>query len=182
MLGAILFHWRWGNKRIDAGCCLVPGGLVTISGILPVECPHGRTLDVCPMAGFGGPWRKLFTLFAGACTRGALPAGGGCTLPGFIGMNARRNLDLAGQCQLCLGNHSGRFGTALVFSFNLAVTYEDLEKLTRGPGGHYERYLDIRHAAARKNGRGPRGPRRMKLRRGCRGQGIDAPSGILRRR
>jgi hypothetical protein len=157
LIGGIVLGWYWNQRRIAAGFAWFIITWLPISGIFPLNAPMAEHWMYMPMAGFWWALAELiFLLFKRPPMRQLAYAVVLILSIVFIVMSAQRNVDWHDNVSLFRATLRENPDSARVH-FNLAVTYQDIEKNYVGARRHYKQYLRIQAAKHAKDPSGTGG-------------------------
>lgn len=143
LLGAAVFAWRAGHRRIALGIAWFLITWLPISGVFPLNAPMAEHWLYVPMAGL---WWALFEGISRVAVapraRLAASAAVACFALVLLHATIARNEEWGSNESLFRATLRENPNTVRV-AYNLAVTYEDLDKDPAGARRAYEHILDL---------------------------------------
>lgn len=147
IIGGAVFAWRAGHRRITLGLVWFVVTWLPISGIFPLNAPMAEHWLYVPMAGFWWALLEALALVTPA-PRARMAASAAVGVLALVLLHATivRNEDWGSNESLFRATLRENPNTVRV-AYNLAVTYEDLDKNPAGARRTYEHILALYDAA-----------------------------------
>ncbi len=152
IIGGAILAWRKGHRRITLGLTWFLVTWLPISGIFPLNAPMAEHWLYVPMAGFWWALLEALVLLTPA-PRARMAASAAVGVLALVLLHATivRNDDWGSNEALFRATLRENPNTVRV-AYNLAVTYEDLDKNPAGARRTYEQILALYEAAPLPNG------------------------------